>query len=698
MRLLFLIIVTLLLFSCNENKKEKDGFVNGILEDFSKMPDSIFLAGFEYSENLSGKSYSEALTLLKSDTSVSEITNGDNTISFRIHEGPLMLRSFGKANHKTKGISTSINSSFEMNTLEDDDDSNVVAAQRDNRQDKKALVLVPYEWEFGTDDDALVALKKLKDHRNYKGGITYKSNKTESEQNITLDDYASFDTYDLIHFSSHGSKTCILRKDEIEIISGGESNMCYTFLSSGVKIKKKDLLDFKEQLIAKGFQGLAFSPSEKEGWFDVDLRPQFFKTQYSSLQNKLIIFSACELGQNKDLHNTFESILENGQMFYWQNVVNAEDAKVAFEMLYDRMLKYGETAPVSFNNIPPNLKDNLPSFFLILNDENKYDTIKTTTYLRVVNKGNPLHLIEPISFIDEKTKKELQEGSVYPFEGILEDDRPEEASFTLEFLGYTAQEMEEQNMSFSLKVDGSTVLDHVAFLPDNDPKDDIEVTGGKNEKTTLVTFKSTKLEKDLKKNSSVKLEGYFHFSDENYGYQSIHVSTGSSDMRIVMKSSDASITMYFDADNYGMKVTYPEQNQTLYSDEEGYIYMNAPGQGWIKTKMIQMFAAVAQLSSINIDFAGLKMNKGSVMHKIPAFAAEITISMLEKEPRAKKISGGIGSEKTVFIYEGRLTITFDSQKRLESLVEDGATIKYYYEEQNISLPSAQVFSLPSFMN
>lgn len=99
-----------------------------------------------------------------------------------------------------------------------------------------------------------------------------------------------------------------------------------------------------------------------------------------------------------------------------------------------------------------------------------------------------------------------------------------------------------------------------------------------------------------------------------------------------------------------------------------------------------------------MDFADLEMNKGSVMHKIPAFAAEVTISMLEKEPRAKKISGGIGTEKTVFIADGRVTITFDSQKRLESLVENGAAIYYYYENQQITMPNAQVFTMPSFIN
>jgi hypothetical protein len=99
---------------------------------------------------------------------------------------------------------------------------------------------------------------------------------------------------------------------------------------------------------------------------------------------------------------------------------------------------------------------------------------------------------------------------------------------------------------------------------------------------------------------------------------------------------------------------------------------------------------------MDIDFMALESTKGSVMHKIAAFAAEVTISKLEKESRAKKISGGIGNEKTVFIADGRVTITFDSQKRLESLVESGADIHYYYEEQNITMPNAKTFTIPSF--
>jgi hypothetical protein len=685
MRHLILLLVSFFLFSCNDGKKDNSDIITGILEDFSKMPDSVIQKGFAILDTMQLKPVHEMVKELRQIPELQEIGVGDELLSFRLKNGPTMLIKLKEFSSLIKGgttASAAIPPMMILNNKQEDNASNVVGAQRgENRQNKKALVLAPYKWEF-TNDDANVPYSKLKNHRNYKGNVNYKSNNTEASQNITIDDYLSFNDYDMVYLSSHGSKTCNMKGDAIE-----SSSNCHSYISSGIKFKKKDRPQLIELIKTKNVRGIAFEADE------ISFIPKFFSDAYPELNNKLIIFSACQLGQEGDIGLTFNNILQNGQLFYWQNTIAVIDAFKAFDSMYDRMLQYGETAPTAFKNMPDKLKNNIPYF---KSEKERGDSIEVYNYLKTAAKGNAMHLIEPISFIDEKTKKELQESTVYPFEGILEDDQPEEASFTLEFLGYTAQEIEDKGMSLSLKVDGNAVLDHISFVPDTDPYDNIEVKAGKNEKTTLVTFKGVNLKKDLKKNSSVKLEALFHFSEENYGYQSINVSTGSSDMRIVMKSPDGSINMFFDADNYALKMTHPAENQTLYSDEEGYIYMNIPGKGWMKTKLLQMFGAITKLVPIDMDFAGLKMNKGSVMHKIPGFAAEVTISMLEKEPKAKKISGGIGSEKTIFIYDGRLTITFDNQKRLESLVENGADIHYYYEEQQIIVPNAQIFSIPSF--
>lgn len=169
-----------------------------------------------------------------------------------------------------------------------------------------------------------------------------------------------------------------------------------------------------------------------------------------------------------------------------------------------------------------------------------------------------------------------------------------------------------------------------------------------------------------------------------------------SDMRIVMKGPDGTINMFFDADNYGLKIQVLSENQTMYADEQGFAYFNSPEEGWLKTNMSQMFGAMAKMVPIDLGFVPFQSKKGTVFHKIAAFAAEVTISKLEKEPRAKKISGGIGTEKTVFIADDRVTVTFDSFKRLESIIEGSSGIKYYYEAQQITFPNAKVMAMPSF--
>ena len=686
MRLLYLLTILLFLFSCNESKKEKTDTVDEVLEDFSKMPDSVILKGFAILDTIQLKPVTEMVKELRQIPELQEIGVGDELLSFRLKNGPTMLIKLKEFSSQTKGGTANIAAPPIMllnNFVADKNSSNVVGAQRgENRQNKKAFLLAPFEWQFGVADDPIIPFNKLPEYRNYKGRVTYKANKTENEQHISFEDYLSFNDYDVVHFSSHARKTCKLNEGDTK-----PSSDCRTYISSGIKFKKEDQQELIKLIKSKNVRGISLEYGE------LFFIPKFFSDAYPKVNNKLFVFSACELGQQGDLQTTFNNIMQNGQLFYWQNITNALDAYKAFHHLYDRMLQYGETAPTAFKEMPDSLKNNIP---LLKYLKEGSDTEQSYNFLKMATHGNAMHIIEPVSFIDLKTGEELQEGVVYPFEGILEDDEPEEASFTMEFLGYNVQEMEDKGMTFSLKVDGNTVLDHISFVPDTDPNDNIEVKTGKNEKTTLVTFKGVNLKKDLKKTSSVKLEAFFHFSEKNYGYQMINVSTGSSDMRIVVSSSDATITIFFDADNYGLKAIYPTENKVLYSDEEGYIYINAPGKGWLKTKLIQMFSAVAQLAPIDMDFTGLEMNKGSVMHKIPAFASEITISILEKEPRAVKVSEGVGTENTVFIFDGRVTLTFDSQNRLESIVEGAASFNYYYEEQQITFPNAQILSIPSF--
>lgn len=569
-----------------------------------------------------------------------------------------------------------------VNTSSDSKISNVAGAQRgdEGREQKKALILSPYKWDFGENDDSKVPVEMLKKHRNYQGRITYKENATKTSGNITIDDYLSLDQYDFIFIGSHGSRECQIRDGEVEIVTEGNSNMCLTVINTGIHFKEKDKAKVRKAMDARGIEGLAYSKTE------IYLKPEFFSANFKDLSFKIIVFSACETDQHNSLRLAMQGAMNNGQAFLWSNVVYTDDAGNAYRYLLKRMIEYGETATLAYQQMPGNLKDHLKSFFQMMDENNQSFEVETTTSLEMVEKGDAMHLIEPVTFLNEKSHEPISNGDIYAFEGIFDDDKNEKASFILELLGYTVDELKE--MSVSIKVDHKIVVDYKSIVATKD----MEIKPGKNEKTTIVTIKDVDLQKDLKKNKQVKLEVLFHLSESNYGYQKVMVATENSDMRIEMQGDGERTTMYYDADNEGMKMVYPKENQTMYGDVQGYYYVHSKEEGWMKTKMKSIMRTLNRAIPIDPSFLASIPDKGTFLHKIPYFAAEITISKLESMPDARKISSPT-DEKTVFVARNT-TLTFDKLKRLESIKQGSAFIQYYYEPQEIKFPQAKTINLP----
>ena len=91
MRSLSLIIISFFLFSCSDSKKEKAGFVDGVLEDFTKMPDSVIQKGFAILDTIQIKPVAEMVKELRQIPELQEIGVGDELLSFRLTNGPTML-------------------------------------------------------------------------------------------------------------------------------------------------------------------------------------------------------------------------------------------------------------------------------------------------------------------------------------------------------------------------------------------------------------------------------------------------------------------------------------------------------------------------------------------------------------------------------------------------------------------------------
>ncbi len=108
MRLLYLFTIMLFLFSCNESQKEKTGAVDEVLEDFSKMPDSVILKGFAILDTIQLKPVAEMVKELRQIPELQEIGVGDELLSFRLKNGPTMLIKLKEFSSQTKGGTASI--------------------------------------------------------------------------------------------------------------------------------------------------------------------------------------------------------------------------------------------------------------------------------------------------------------------------------------------------------------------------------------------------------------------------------------------------------------------------------------------------------------------------------------------------------------------------------------------------------------
>ena len=651
-----------------EKAKEKDVITT---EAFHKS--------FTILNAIKGTNKDSIVTFLQNSNEVVLVTEGDQIITFNLKNGPTMIVELGEKSAAAKGISQS---QIENNASSTPPYANVVGADSKDRNHKKALILAPHYWTFTENDDALVPLKALKDHRNYKGTITYKANEKESSRNISFEDYLNIGDYDLVHISTHGSRSGKRVKDSLEIIIGGDSNNTETYLYSGIYFDLKNPEPMKILIDSKGlWEHTAYTSGG-----EVALKSTFFKEKIKNLNDKIIIISACEQGQRKDLKSNFETHLINGQFFYWQNIVYPRDARKAFEILFERMVLYGETAPEAFDNIPINLKTFLKSYITV-NDKK----IETTTTLKMVSKGNAMHLIEPVTILDPRDKIELKDGSVYSFEGIFGDGKNEKATFAFEVIGYSIEEIQKNELTISLKVDGNYVQKNIEIS--NSEK--VKVEKGKNDKSFIVTIKDFDLQKDLIKDKTVFIEAFFNLPGSNFGYHGCSVKTGISDMKIVISSKEGNSTIYFDADNYGIKMLNPaDPSHDVFYDAKGFIYSFNPEEGWMKVNInnaMNMYSArVPNLKMENLNFP----QKGTTYHYLVEYVNVLTIGKLENEPSAKKISGE-NDKRTKYRIEG-LIVTYDEQNRLIEMDAGQGKILYYYEEQTVVFPPAKLMAIPSF--
>lgn len=203
-------------------------------------------------------------------------------------------------------------------------------------EDKTAIVLSPYEWQFGHGEGADVA-GILETTRGYAGNVTYlantyDANADEARLEVTLDALRGMMAHDVVHLDTHGSFVC------------DNAGNCQTRISTGLDII--DLVD-KNFLDADDYTGVTVEV--KEGRTAIAIMDDSLRSQYAAtpgntpaaaLEDTLVYFSACETLQGWDVA---DAIGAHGVYLGWDQSVNSADAADAAVELYATLADEGVT-------------------------------------------------------------------------------------------------------------------------------------------------------------------------------------------------------------------------------------------------------------------------------------------------------------------------------------------------------------------
>ena len=672
-----------------------------------------------------GKSISEILKIMPDSTLVQ--TNEESLLFFLQgsvpmvielpinSDRPLMKGGNSRQVYVSSGLFSSLAYTKTLPTLDEDEEVNVVAHEKgeDQRGDKKALVLMPYSWQFEEDDDGYAAIKYLEENKNYENG-------TEVFKEITsLEIYSNFGEYDLVHLSTHGTRYCdpelFANGQEIEITYAGDSEYCRTLINSGVYHgfeNKEDMYLFFTDPNNIDYVGNVI-PGKNVFY----LKNTFFSEVYSDgPENKIWVFSGCKLGQRSDFVNSINETLVNGHLFYWLNSVYAEDSRPAFEKFYENLINEGLDAQKAFEEIPYDLRAGLDSYVKVNNNSSSgpdgeielfdpaitplQDSLNLTTSLLHLQTGQARHGIEVIEMIHpHEEEQRIRSGDFYPLVGDFGDGEDEALTLKVELKGYTRAEFEERQMTLSLKVDTETVLDRRLFLPDVDD-DEIEINDLDDQEYGVEVTVADIPIPDVEDKERITLKAYLHFDEERYSVHKEEVVIKADGIKLIAQGNGNRLIMTYDDKRRSLRIQTSGNQKTMFMDDAGYIYNNAGSQGWVKVNlkgvlgMMSMVPLPGQFGDIPVQGLLSDTDK-NFFFPIVEWGIRFRMSAFERNPNFEKQVEDCGKPAPCYRFTGvsgqeaGVSALFDPNGRLKELRYQGSTIKYEYGLYEVIIPEAR---------
>lgn len=606
------------------------------------------------------------------------------------------------------------------------EETNVVGAQREEREEKRALVLSPYHWEFQPYDESPQVASTLGQMRWYNGRVTYEANNTPEDKNINLTDFLGWENYDTIHVATHGLSIC---PDPTNPVG------CTSFLYTGLEIPKENFEANRDKYEPYKGMGVRFQPNryvskttengivieKSEGdiaSYDVVVLPDFFRQNYGGgkLKNKILFFSACEILAQGDMLNALKSATENSDLFAWTRVVYSGDAQAAANQLYEDMAQNGMSAEDAYEKLPDNMKLGLPSKatdyepqLYDLGDEmsekaaegiqDLKDTHKTTDLLHHKTGDKTNHIREVISQIHPVNGRLLEPGMVSYINGKANDGQAEKIDAEFEVEGYTQNELQQENITITMKVDDETVISGQTIYPDN-PSDDIEVTQRDDRKFRVrindIEIPDTHPDKPMKFRAELDLP-----AGNGISIHEVEPISVPRDVRAIMHEplqADQTYNVTYDAETSVAHSYFADSGKTIdlyYEEKTGRSHFLAEGRHFVGNSSADVSLGAQTLTNTNVPpvpHAGIGFGQ---LPDIAAIAARLTIFAQVNEEMLEDAGYQKQSDKRYSYTDPQtgatVTFVFDDTERVTTWLlnssEGNARVTYEYGDYTVTAPT-----------
>jgi hypothetical protein len=200
-------------------------------------------------------------------------------------------------------------------------------------EQKRALVLSPFKYEFHVHDDGAPVAQLLAQTRGYAGNVTYRENASKTAATVGIQQFSGWENYDVIHVTSHGAEVC-------------DVNRCVASILTG------DIYSSAEDLLRLTEAGLNTARVRGSDDKFLALGPDFFREKYpGGLDRKLIFFNACQTYAAEGSALSDVLLGEQSVYFGWSDVVQSDAAKTAALALFQSLSVNGVTAQSALDSL-----------------------------------------------------------------------------------------------------------------------------------------------------------------------------------------------------------------------------------------------------------------------------------------------------------------------------------------------------------